>query len=225
MALDTAGTAYLTGVTQSFDFPTRNPYQAGYLSGGGDAFLSAFSSGTDLVYSTYLGGSGTTREMPLPSPRPGPLISRGQPPHPTSPPGIPIRTISRGGVSDAFVSIFTPFGGLSSSTYLGGSDLDVGWGVVLDVNGDLFLGGTTESLSISRFSNPYQATLPGGPRDIFLTRFSTPDTLFFSTYLGGSGHDWGAFLAPADPGAVFLSGLTNSVDFPTWNAYQNVTGR
>ena len=59
IALDSAGNAYVTGYTDSFDFPTMNAIQPSF-SGGEDAFITKINAnGTALVYSTYLGGSGT----------------------------------------------------------------------------------------------------------------------------------------------------------------------
>lgn len=220
LALDGAGVAYLAGRTTSGDFPTRQAYQPGY-GGGGDAYLSAFASGTDLLFSTYLGGSADDRATDIVLDF-GLIHISGASASDDFPTREPYQA-ARAGDYDAFAAAFSSGTGLVSSTYLGGTGGDRGQGIVVDANGNLYLAGRTDSSDFPTL-HPYQADFSGGPSDIFLTRFASPSTLFFSTYFGGTGDDWGAYLFSPQAEVVYLSGFTNSLDFPVRNAYQPIPG-
>jgi hypothetical protein len=112
------------------------------------------------------------------------------------------------------------------STYLGGSDVDVGRGIAVDSHGSAYIAGITASTNFPT-ANPYQPTFAGGSQfgvfrsgDAFITKISPSGALVYSTYLGGSDAD-GAFSVAVDStGSAYVAGLTGSSDFPTVNAFQ-----
>jgi|GEM_PF-511419 len=110
---------------------------------------------------------------------------------------------------------------ISFGTYLGGSDLEEGYGVAVDAAGACYVTGVTYSLDFP-LEAPYQDTNLA-EYDIFLTKLSaTGDELLFSTYLGGEADDWAFDIALDAAGNIYLTGRTHSADFPVYNPYQAV---
>ena len=126
IAVDAAGSAYVTGHTQSTNFPTVNPVQA--TNGGGfDAFVTKLNAaGSTLLYSTYLGGSGGDRGLRHCRGRGGQAYVTGFTGSTNFPTVNPVQATNGGG-DDAFVTKLSAAGStLLYSTYLGGSDVDLG---------------------------------------------------------------------------------------------------
>jgi hypothetical protein len=113
---------------------------------------------------------------------------------------------------------------LSYSTYLGGSDDDSGNGIAIDGSGNAYVTGNTYSTNFPT-KNPYQGTKSGGS-DVFITKLSSSgNTLSYSTYLGGSSGDYGQGIAVDGSGNAYVTGYTDSTNFPTKNPYQgNLSG-
>lgn len=111
------------------------------------------------------------------------------------------------------------------STYMGGSGDDEGFDVAVNAAGEVYVTGDTMSLDFP-IINPMQEIFAGN-RDIFVKKISSDGTaLLYSTYLGGSDWDWTPSIAVDNEGAVYITGSTESVDFPTMNPYQgNNAGR
>ncbi len=228
IAVDAAGSAYVTGETSSLDFPTANPFQPA-LGGGTDAFVSKLTpDGSALVYSTYLGGSGVDRGFAIAVDAAGAAYVTGETASPDFPTANPFQALLRGR-SSAFVTKLTPDGSaLVYSTYLGGSErtlvgsgLDTGRGIAVDAAGAAYVTGETSSTNFPT-KNPLKATLGTlDPSDAFMTKL-TPDgsALVYSTYLGGSGADRGFAIAVDAAGAAYVTGETRSTNFPTKNPFQ-----
>jgi hypothetical protein len=109
------------------------------------------------------------------------------------------------------------------STYLGGEGEDMGVGISVDDGGNALVTGYTDSINFPAL-NPYQTTLQG-THDIFVTKLSSSgNSLIYSTYLGGGGVDMGIRIAVYDSGYVYVTGYTESSDFPTLNPYQMYQG-
>jgi hypothetical protein len=106
---------------------------------------------------------------------------------------------------------------LSYSTYLGGSDSDHGFGIAVDVASNAYIVGITSSSDFPT-KNAYQGYLRGAP-DVFVAKIdpsqSGSASLIYSTYLGGGGGDWGTSIAVDPVGNAYITGRTNSGDFPT----------
>ena len=136
-----------------------------------------------------------------------------------------------GGFSDVFVSVLDPSGAFVYSTYLGGNGAETDWSqslgpdVAVTSSGETYVTGTTQSLNFPVSADAFQPTHGGGQSDVFVTRFDTAGQLQYSTYLGGSGDDYGRSVALDVNGEVAVAGYTNSTDFPTRNAFQPIPGR
>src|SRR5260221_7508459 len=156
IAVDSAGNAYVAGVTESTDFPTKNAIQ-GTLHGTKNAFVTKFNGdGSALVYSTYLGGGGTDYGNGIAVDSAGNAYITGQ----TTSTNFPTENAVQatfGGAEDAFVTKFNADGSaLGYSTYLGGSAADIGAGVAVDSAGNACITGNTGSTNFPT-NNAFQA--------------------------------------------------------------------
>ena len=224
IAIDTAGNAYLTGVTTSPDFPLANALDAS-LGGPADAFLAKLNSeGAALVYTTYLGGGGADAAGSIAVDSAGSSYVVGTTTSTDFPTSSAVQSTSGGGISDAFATKLDPAGAaLVYSTYLGGSGIDRGLRLALDSTGNLLLVGDTDSPNFPT-SGPIQAA-NGGGIDAFVAKLhSSGSTLTYSTYLGGSGIDAATATAFDSAGNAYVTGVTNSTGFPTAGALQSSSG-
>ena len=221
--VDSSGNAYVTGATNSSDFPTLSPYQGIYSGGQSDTFVTKLSSsGNTLIYSTYLGGSGFDESYGITVDGSGNAYVTGFTYSSDFPTLSPFQSIHNGG-REVFVTKLSSGGNtLIYSTYLGGSGNDVGTSITVDINGEVYVVGATNSPDFPT-QNPYQGSYSGGTWDAFVTKLSSGgNTLIYSTYLGGSSDDSGYDIALDSAGNVYLTGYTYSSDFPTQNPYQSI---
>jgi len=219
IAVDAYENAYVTGYTASSDFPTNNAYQ-GALRGGSDAFITKLTSaGNALSYSTYLGGSSSECGNGIAVDASWNVYVTGYTYSVNFPTLAPVQLNLAGG-SDAFITKLSSAGNaLSYSTYLGGTGSDSGNGIAIEGSGNVCVTGYTSSGNFPT-SSPIQATL-GGSSDAFVTKLtSAGNALYYSTYLGGIGGDYGNGIAVDGSGNVYVTGYTYSNNFPTKNAYQ-----
>jgi len=224
IAVDSIGAAYVTGETRSLDFPTQNPIQEGFGGGYSDAFITKISSsGSVLVYSTYLGGSGQESAVCIAVDSEGAAYVAGYTYSDKFPTRNPIQG-TRADSNDVFITKISSSGSvLVYSTYLGGSSFDGGRGIAVDSEGEVYVTGYTESSDFPS-QNPYQETSPGHS-DAFIAKLnSTGSALVYSTYLGGSSSDKGYDIAVDSEGAAYVTGNTDSSDFPTQNPIQGNHG-
>jgi hypothetical protein len=226
IAFDPEGNIYVAGETSSLNFPVKNALQR-TVGGSYDAFVSKFDrTGSQLVYSTYLGGSGYDHAVGLAVDAQGSAYVGGV----TESANFPTEHALQnhlGGARDAFLARLTPSGSsLVFSTYLGGSNLDEAGGITIDAVGNAFITGQTESIDFPTTANALQphcaGPVPGFCTwDAFVTEYSpTGIKLLYSTYLGGSGFDSAQSVAVDDKGSVYVVGQTESADFPVKNAFQ-----
>jgi hypothetical protein len=223
ISLDSAGNAYVTGYTSSSNFPTVNPFQPSY-GGGYDGFVAKLSSsGSSLLYSSYLGGTGDDFARGIAADNNGKAYVVG---YTSSSSNFPIQNALQGayggGPFDAFVAKFdTTQSGAASlvySTLLGDSGDDEAIAVAIDSTGDAYVTGSTTSTAFPT-QNPYQAANLGG-NDVFVSEINPTDTaLVFSTYLGGAGEDIAHGIA-VDSTGIYVAGGTTSTNFPTLNPVQ-----
>ena len=235
IALDGDGCAYLTGVTESIDFPTENPYQASQpYDGGYNGFLSKLSSsGSVLVYSTYLGGAYRyTHSLGIAVDTQNRAYVTGHTGSTEFPVVSPYQAskATSDWVPDIFVAKFDTSGSyLLYSTYLGGTKQDEGHSIAVDSNNCAYLTGWTESSNPAAFPlvNAYQSSF-GGDRDAFVSKLSSSGSrLIFSTYLGGGAREEGADITVDESGNAYLTGWTYSTEaplFPVLHAYQSTSG-
>ncbi len=234
VAVDEWGYAYLTGITESEDFPTVNAY-CSFLVKNDDSWVSKIApDGGHLVYSTYIGGSGHDRARDIKVDAAGRAYITGE----TYSDDFPTvnafdNNFSKNvnGITDAFLVRFSAGGtSLEYSTYLGGSAND--WCNALDVTSDgkATVVGDTESDDFPTL-NPFQAEQASDTAvaylgtDVFITGFSTDGSeLAYSTYLGGSNDDLSEDIALGPAGSIYVVGATYSTDFPLSNAFDNSLG-
>jgi hypothetical protein len=219
IAVDVAGNTYITGYTDSPNFPTASPYQAVYAGSVDNVFISKFnSSGSDLIYSTYLGGSDDDEGFSIAVDTAGNAYVTGYAASSDFPTLDPYQP-AFGGLYDAFVAKLNAEGSLVYSTYLGGQGDDEGNGIAVDNAGSAYVTGFTSSTNFPT-ANPYQASLTGSA-NVFVTKINAAGSaLVYSTYLGGNGNDVGAGVAVDAADNAYVTGLTTSTNFPTKNPYQ-----
>jgi hypothetical protein len=233
IAVDNAGNTYVTGFTESPDFPvTPRAFQT-TLMGRRNAFLSVINTGASgaaaLVYSTYLGGSMVDEGFGIAVDNAGNAYLTGF----TESPDFPVtpRAFQHAlkGLRNAFLTVInTKASGAAAlvySTYLGGSSLDTGLGVAINATGNTYLTGFTESPDFPVASGVFQAALKGH-RNAFVsvinTKASGAAALVYSTYLGGSSNDEGQGVAVDPTGNTYVTGFTYSSNFPvTSGAFQS----
>jgi Beta-propeller repeat len=232
VAVDSSGSMYVTGQTTSTNFPTQNPIQAAN-AGHGDAFVTKLNAtGTALVYSTYLGGIGVDGGYGIAVDSAGNAYVGGD----TGSRNFPVTTGAfqtkcgnncAGGLSDVFVSVLNPSGSaLVYSTYLGGSSTDrLIEGITVDSSGDAFVTGWTQSTDFPVTAGAFQTTLHGSTSGFVTEINPTGTALVYSTYLGGSNQGVVSAIALDSSGDAYLTGWTNSSDFPTTaGAFQTSLG-
>ena len=225
VAVDASGDAFITGSTQSNDFPTMSPLQVG-LDGGSDAFVAEFDpTGASLLYSTYLGGSGSDEGLAITLDGSGNPYVAGYTFSNNFPTQSPFQS-ALSGSSDAFVSEIDP--GTSSlvfSTYLGGSSSESANSIAVDSAGSVYVAGNTTSSSFPVTSGAFQSAYGGGQGDAFITKLTAGATqMVYSTYLGGSGLDQANSIALDSSNEAFVTGFTQSSNFPLLDALQRVLG-
>lgn len=226
IAVDASGLPYVTGWTWSHDFDVQNAYDAS-LNGSKDVFVTKFSSGSSLAYSTYLGGMSDDYGK-------GIAVDGNQCAYVTG------RTWSTDfdttdnphqGINDGDCDVFvTKLSGAGSSliysTYLGGDSLDYGNGIAVNDTGYAYVTGWTWSTNFDTTEDPHQGS-NYGKCDVFLSKFSVDGSgLDYSTYLGGTSDDFGRGIAVCDLGYVItanVTGKTGSIDFDTtFNAWKYI---
>jgi len=222
IAVDSAGNAYVTGYTFSTNFPTASPLQAAFGGSIRDGFVAKVSAVGSLLYSTYLGGSGDDYGSGITVDSSGNAYVTGATDSTNFPTVSPLQA-AFGGAQDAFVAKVSAGGGLLYSTYLGGSGADVGHGIAVDSAGNAYVAGETFSTNFPTAS-PLQAAF-GGARDAFIAKLNAAGSaLVYSTYLGGSGEDYGFGIAVDSTGSAYVTGITYSYNFPTASPLQATNG-
>ena len=250
VAVDTNGFVYVAGQTLSPQFAANTPlstsgaFQTNYQGGlqAGDAFVAKFSNnGSNLVYFTYLGGSADDAAYGLAVDTAGDVYVAGATVSPNFPTKNAIYTnISgtaiphAGYLEDAFVAELAPGGSnLAYSTYLGGGNVDVAYGIAVDVSGNAYVTGFTCSTNFP-VTNAIQKHLACRPSTLyvnngvnaFVTKIGAGGSpLIYSTYFGGTNFDQGRSIAVDSAGNAYVAGFTDSTNFPTTTrALQTVLG-
>ena len=222
IAIDGAGNAYLTGTTGATDFPTTPGAPQTTNPGGGVktvAFVTKLNpTGSALGYSTYLGGSGGDDGYGIAADAAGNAYVTGDTSSTDFPttPGAFQTSLGGSTNSKAFVTKLAPAGSLAYSTYLGGG-ADSGLAIAVDGVGDAYITGNTSSTTFPTTACAYRSTNPsGGVNPVAFVSKLNPlgNALVYSTYLGGSGGDFGQAMAVDGVGNAYLTGDTYSTNFP-----------
>jgi hypothetical protein len=220
IAVDTNFNAYVSGTTQSSNFPTLNPTQASF-GGGVDVFVTKLNSAGTITFSTFLGGSGNEEAGGIAVDSVGNIFVAGG----TSSTNFPVVSPYQGtlaGSADAFVTKITFGGAVGFSTYLGGSggSPQQASALALDSAGNPYITGVTTSSNFPVTSSAFQTVLNGLQNAFVAKLTNTGQTLVYSSYLGGSSYDWGYGIAINAAGDAYIAGATSSVDFPQVGAVQ-----
>jgi hypothetical protein len=224
IGVDGEGNAYVSGSTQSSDFPTKNAFQT-YYGGSTDCFVAKFGPDGTLAFSTFLGGSSAEEAGTggIVVDGAGNVYVTGL----TGSGNFPITNAYQAqlkGWADAFVTKVAPTGALLYSTYLGGSSEDRGYGIALDAAGRFYVAGSTSSTDFP-VVNPFQGSKQGITNNGFVAKFqSDGQALVYSTYLGGTNGNWAGSVGVDAVGNIYVTGWTESTDFPVKNAFQATYG-
>jgi uncharacterized repeat protein (TIGR01451 family) len=227
IAVDATGVAYVTGGTKSNGFPATVSAYQGQRAGDTDAYLAKINaSGSALLYSSFLGGSGTDRGSSVVVDGAGFAYVAGYGASPDFPTENPFQA-GFGGSFDAFVAKFdtnsSSINSLPFCSYLGGIADDKAYGIALDSSGtNIYVAGQTSSNNLPLL-NPAQPSF-GGSYDAFVARVSTTGARVYTTYLGGSGEDRATGVAVNSSDEAYVTGFTSSTNFPTVTPLQIANG-
>jgi uncharacterized protein (TIGR03437 family) len=254
LALDASNNVYVGGCTLSNTFPvTRSAAQTHYMGNNtvnpaylGDGFVTALNStGSALIYSTFVGGSGDDCVLAIAVDSTGSVYMTGS----TDSTDLPVTTgvlqgtlagFKPGGIpnsvkqniGDAFVGRLDPTGStFLYLTYLGGGRNDAGTAIAVDSGGTAYVAGFTDSSDFPLVGASLQTTFGGEGKfhglnvqgDAFLALVNPNGTaLLYSTFLGGNSDDGIGGMVLDGMGGVYLAGGTSSTNFPTTsNAVQS----
>src|SRR5262249_26280609 len=221
LAVDASGFVYVVGTTASPNFPILGGAQTIFNGppSSEDIFVSKLNpEGTQLIYSTYLGGHGSDLGLGIAVDSSGSAYITGQTTSsdfPTTPGAFQRST---GGGNSAFVSKLNPAGNaLIYSTYIGGSlGNQRANSIAVDSSGNAYIPGKTTSADFPTTASAFQRNLTGF-QDAFVTKLSSDGAaLAYSTLLGGDGNaDEGFGIATDTDGFAYVVGHTASLNFPT----------
>lgn len=223
IALDTAGNIYLTGHTDSADFPVYYALQPERGGPNGVAYVTALTpSGSSLLFSTYLGGGGGASGEGIVIDWEGNIVIVG-----TGGSGFPLAfpLYQKVGGGKPFITKLTPDGQhFLFSTYLGNSCCGTGSGVAVDFAGDIYLTGETFADDFPVTPGAFQSQRAGNA-DVYVTKIKRDGSaLVYSTFVGGTLVDSAIDIAVDGRSQAHVTGHTNSLNFPTANALQPTYG-
>ena len=228
IAVDEAGNVYVTGETESDDFPTQEAYDATY-NDWSDAFMVkldlAGNGQADLLYATFLGGSNDDYGYSIAVDEAGNAYVAGE----TWSSDFPTKDAydtDCGGCHDAFVVKLDPASSgedsLLYATFLGGEDSDCGYGIAVDEADNAYVTGETQSsdfpTTTHAFDTSYNDEYNGG-FDAFMVKLDLAgngdNDLRYATFLGGGSGDYGTGITVDEAGNAYVTGYTWSSNFPT----------
>jgi hypothetical protein len=219
IAVDGFGNAYITGYTQSSNYQLVNAYDSTFSNGEGILTKLSFSGSTlAIVYSTFFGGTEYDRCLDIALDPAGCAYVTGQT-FSDDLPGISSAFYddTYNGDLDAFVTKFSASGTSTIySTYIGGRDDDSGLSIALDALNRAYVAGLTDSNDYPTTPDAYDNSF-NSEGNILISRISDDGTsLEYSTFLIGSNYEpEGAYLTVDPAGSIYLTGITNTPNFPT----------
>jgi hypothetical protein len=217
LAVGPAGQVFVTGFTDSPDFPTTTGAFDRTYGGRLDAFVAELNAaGSDLVFSTFLGGADRDRGEDIVLDASGAPVVAGHTFGTDFPTTTGAYDTTFAGESDAYLTKLKPSGkGLVSSTYFGGTATERGLGLALDSTGAPILVGLTSSLDFPATSNAFDTT-HNGNWDGYVARFNASmSSLRYASYLGGTKNELAWKVAPDGANGAWVVGSTGSNNYPT----------
>jgi hypothetical protein len=224
IAVSGAGTVYITGSTDSIDYPVVTPTIAAQV-GGTDAFLTKLTSaGNAIEFSTYWGSTGFEEGTAVTVDPADNAYIAGNTSAPDFPTQTPFQAALAGGM-DGFMTKFSVAGNsVVYSTYLGGAGDDRVFDMAVADDAAVFVVGSSTSANFPTTSGSVQPALAGA-RDGFVTHFSLAgNALLYSTFLGGAGSDEVFGMVIDAPMNAYVTGRTTSTNFPTLTPLQGSYG-
>jgi hypothetical protein len=218
ITVDSSGAAYVTGYTNSADFPTTpGAFDRTYGLVDGDAFaVKLDSTGTALIYSTFLGGGNYDEGTGITVDSSGAAYVTGGTYSDDFPvtPGAFDQT--RNGRGDTFIAKLNQSGSaLVYATFVGGGDDDYSFDITVDNSGAAYVTGYTYSADFPTTPDAFDQAL-SGYTDVFVCKLNaTGSTLDYATFLGGGSAEGDSTVAVDAAGAAYVAGYTVSSDFPT----------
>ena len=223
VTLDSHGNIVVVGGTFSEDFPIHNAHQETYGGGelppneylrfSGDGFVAKFTSDYDLIWSTYIGGTGFETAIHVEVNSDDDIIVLGQ----TISTDFPVTfgsSASESELGDPFMVFFTEDGELIESRIYIAEEIDTIQHVEKDPSGNIVIGGITSSTELYCTDDAFQNELAGDVDGFIRVISEDLETIIFSTYLGGIGRDFLGDIAVGHDGSIYASGSTSSADFP-----------
>ncbi|MCA1032798.1 SBBP repeat-containing protein [Bacillus timonensis] len=217
IVVDSTGNAYIAGATRSSNFPTQNAIDPSF-NGDLDGFVTKINAaGNAIVYSTYLGGSSLDAANSIDIDSSGNAYITGQT-RSSNFPTVNAIDPTFNGVQEAFVTKINAAGNaIVYSTFLGGSGNDAANGIAVDSSGNAYISGITSSSDFPTV-NAIDPSF-NGVFDVFITKINAAgNAIVYSTYLGGSSEESSRDIAVDVAGNAYVTGRTNSSDFPVVNA-------
>ncbi len=236
IALDKEGAAYVTGSTNSRDFPVSpDAFQNSYGLGDSDGFVAKIQpDGKALIFATYIGGSGLDKGRAIAVDAEGSAYITGRTLSRDLPTVNGVQMARSGASADAFVIRLDPTGSiLTYSTYLGGELDDDGYGIAVIDDEHVFAVGETYSKRFPVTDNAYKDQTDRDDEtsvnaDIFVCKLDTTQTgtgsLLYSSFFGGSADDFARAMTLNSAGNILITGMTFSADFPLLDAIQTSLG-
>ena len=228
IAVDSSGNAYFTGYTRSSNYPVTagvfQPICASCKSGFVDSYVTKLnSSGTALVYSTFLGGNNADVGYAIALDSSENAYVTGYTYSTNFPTTAGAFQSTLDGPTGVFVTKINPTASaMVYSTYLNGSATGssacaaCGSSIAVDAEGNAYVAGLTWETNFPTTPGAYQVTYGGGFHDAFVSKFNSTGTgLIYSTYIGGSGDDGATSIALDSSGTAYVKGNTFSSNFPT----------
>lgn len=211
IAVDAAGNIHVCGHSYSADFPTTRGYDA-TLNAPADAFVAKLDTTGTLLWSTYLGGSAGDFASDIALDGSAAVYVRGNTwsadfPTPNG------HDTTLDGTADVFLSKFGATGQFLWSTYFGGGSVEGGAGLAVSDTYDVYVTGGSSSPDLPGLAG-HDTTHNGGV-DVFAARFAADGQLRWSTFLGGTNTESGNDVATDGFGDVYITGYTQSADYPT----------
>ena len=224
IAVDTVGAAYVTGATASAAYPTTAGAYDTTQNLNEDVFVTKLdASGSGLVYSTFIGGSGADYCSGIAIDSDGAAYMTGYTPSSDFPTTAGAYDTIYNTNTDAFVAKLNATGAtLVYSTFLGGAGADSGNGIAIDGSRAAYVVGSTASAAFPVTAGAYDTTQSG--TDGFVSKLNADGTaLVYSTFLGSAGTDQARAIALDGDGAAYVTGSTDNYEFPTTSGAYNTS--
>lgn len=216
IAVDSSGSAYITGIARAPTEPGLDPFQQPAGLNYNAFVIKMAPEGNGLIYYVFIGaqyedGNGIAVDAS------GAALITGETHSLNFPTQNPFQPMYGGGSADGFVTKVSPDGlTLVYSSYIGGPNYDAGTGIAVDPSGNAYVAVQTVDSSLPTNSNAFQRTESGNGYHPYVLKLSSEGSIAWGTYLAGSGNEIGLYnIAVDNSGHAFLAGATNSEDFPT----------